>query len=191
MFSPQPRPQADHNVTLLNDHPGFISGWSLRLNQTPTHVCFILNDLLICVSDHLPDMYQITYQVCICTEAIILRVLFHGFSSRRLCFDLRLVNVGFVGTYWLWNRALRVFIVFTASIIRCIVAVLGEYVKRRGPQIEEAKELVAQSFFTLIESQLFFAIFKIFTRIQLRGSSFCFANRNILIPSSVATVREN
>lgn len=42
-------------------------------------------------------MYQITYQICVGTEAVIfLRVLFHGLSSRRLCFDPNPVSVGFV-----------------------------------------------------------------------------------------------
>ena len=42
-------------------------------------------------------MYQITYQICVCTEVIIiLRVLFYGLSWCRLRFDPRPVSVGFV-----------------------------------------------------------------------------------------------
>jgi hypothetical protein len=41
---------------------------------------------------------------------------------------------------------------------------LGEYVKLRGPQIEEAKETIAKYFFTLIEPKLFFTIFVVYSR---------------------------
>jgi len=42
-------------------------------------------------------MYQITYQICVCTDAVILlRVLSHGLSLRRIRFDPRPVSVRFV-----------------------------------------------------------------------------------------------
>jgi hypothetical protein len=66
-------------------------------------------------------------------------------------------------TYWPWERAVRLFRVFTASIIRGVAAVLGEYVKFRTPQIEKANETIAK-YFRLIEPQLFFTIFEVYSR---------------------------
>jgi hypothetical protein len=52
----------------------------------------------------------------------------------------------------------------TASINRGVAAVLGEYVKLRGPQTEEANESIAKYFFTLNEPQIFFTIFAVYSR---------------------------
>jgi hypothetical protein len=67
-------------------------------------------------------------------------------------------------TYWPWDRAVCVFRVFTAIIIRDVAAVLGEHVNLRGPQIEDSKESIAKYFFTLIEPKLFFTIFEVYSR---------------------------
>lgn len=77
---------------------------------------------------------------------VLLRALFHGLSSRRLPFDSKPISVGFVVDLLALRLLSEYSVFFTASINRGVAAVLGVYIKLRGPHIEVDNESIAKYF---------------------------------------------